>query len=149
MCYNRHYVNKQLVQMNIDNTINNVLSYLEIEADIIPLKFKNHSSISKKLKGIYILNDIVDNEERVIYVGKGQILSRLIKHWAKSNDIKPKDPIGWQWLIKNVKTDPLTWDVRYLILHKQTELSAVEGFLIHKFQPLANNETYLDEGRTV
>jgi hypothetical protein len=36
-----------------------------------------------------------------------------------------------------------------MILEKQTERSAVEGALIHLLQPLANDETFKDNNRTL
>jgi len=132
--------------MNIDETIQDVLKFLGIEAEIITKQFKYYKDIHKELNGIYILIQ----DDKVMYVGKGQIKKRQSTHWKKANGIlKPKDPVGWHWLKKNVMTIPKDWNIKYLILHKQTELSAVEGCLIHKFQPLANNETFIDEGRTI
>lgn len=132
--------------MTVDDQVQDVLKYLGINAEIITKQFKYHKDIHKLLKGIYIL---IHNDD-VVYVGKGNIADRQRKHWKKANgDLKLKDPEGWHWLIKNYKSNPKDWVIKYLILHKQTELSAVEGCLIHKFQPLANNETFIDEGRTL
>lgn len=130
--------------MDVDAIIKSVLDFNEIEAEIIIREFRYHKSIHKELNGIYILTHL----DKVMYVGKGQIKKRQLGHWKKANgDLKPKDPPGWHWLYKNANSDAKDWTIRYLILHKQTELSAVEGCLIHKLQPLANNETFIDEGR--
>jgi len=132
--------------MTVDETIQNVLDYLDIKAEIITKPFKYHKEIHKELNGIYILT----HNDNIMYVGKGQIKKRQQGHWKKANgELKPKDPPGWHWLFKNAHSDAKEWTIRYLILHKQTELSAVEGCLIHKFQPLANNETFIDEGRNI
>ena len=132
--------------MTIDEEIQRTLEFLKIEAEVITKPFKYHREIHKVLKGIYILI----NGDTVVYVGKGNIADRQRKHWKKANgDLKIKDPEGWHWLNKNYESIPKEWTIKYLILHKQTELSAVEGCLIHFFQPLANNETFVDEGRTL
>ena len=139
-------LNKHVYGMTVDEQIQDVLKYLNIEAEVITKPFKYHKDIHKVLKGIYVLMQ----DEQVMYVGKGNIADRQRKHWKKANgDLKLKDPEGWHWLNKHVPTVPKDWTIKYLILHKQTELSAVEGCLIHKFQPLANNETFIDEGRTL
>lgn len=132
--------------MDIDEKIQSVLSFLKIEAEVITKPFRYHRDIHKLLKGIYILVQ----DEQVIYVGKGNIADRQRTHWKKANgDLKIKDPEGWHWIQKNIDISPKDWTIKYLILHKQTELSAVEGCLIHVFQPLANNETFIDEGRSL
>ncbi len=132
--------------MDVDAIIKSVLDFNEIEAEIITKQFRYHKDIHKLLKGIYILMQ----GEEVVYVGKGNIADRQRKHWKKANgDLKIKDPEGWHWLNKHVEITPKDWTIKYLILHKQTELSAVEGCLIHKLKPLANNETFIDEGRTL
>jgi hypothetical protein len=132
--------------MTVDETMKSVFDFLEIEADIIEVPFKSYKTIHKLLNGIYIL---IHNDE-VYYVGKGQIRKRQGTHWKKANGVlKPKDPDGWRWLVNNKIISPKDWTVKYVILHKQTELSAVEGCLILKLKPLANNETFIDEGRTI
>jgi hypothetical protein len=132
--------------MDVDAIVKSVLDFNEIEAEIITKQFRYYKDIHKLLKGIYILMQ----GEEVVYVGKGNIADRQRKHWKKANgDLKIKDPEGWHWLNKHVDITPKEWTIKYLILHKQTELSAVEGCLIHKLKPLANNETFIDEGRTL
>ena len=145
LLYNTH-MKQQNFTMSIDEQIQKILDFLEIKAETITKPFKYHKDIHKLLKGIYILI----HEETVVYVGKGNIADRQRKHWKKANgDLKAKDSEGWHWLVKNYKSHPKDWTIKYLILHKQTELSAVEGCLIHNFQPLANNETFIDEGRSL
>jgi|APCry1669189883_1035261.scaffolds.fasta_scaffold00885_6 hypothetical protein len=132
--------------MTVDEGIDKVFKFLGIQAQVIDCPFRNYKTILKSLNGIYIL---IHNDE-VYYVGKGQIRKRQGTHWKKANgDLKDRDPDGWRWLVKNKVINPKDWTVKYVILHKQTELSAVEGCLIHFFQPLANNETFIDEGRIV
>ena len=115
--------------MDVDATVKSVLDFNDIEAEIITKQFRYYKDIHKLLKGIYILMQ----GEEVVYVGKGNIADRQRKHWKKANgDLKIKDPEGWHWLNKHVEITPKDWTIKYLILHKQTELSAVEGCLIHK-----------------
>ena len=118
--------------MDVDATVKSVLDFNDIEAEIITKQFRYYKDIHKLLKGIYILMQ----GEEVVYVGKGNIADRQRKHWKKANgDLKIKDPEGWHWLNKHVEITPKDWTIKYLILHKQTELSAVEGCLIHKLKP--------------
>jgi hypothetical protein len=132
--------------MNIDTVIQTALDKNNIKSEVITKKFKYHSEIDHTLDGIYVLIQ----DEQVMYVGKGKIHDRLRKHWKKANGkLLPTDPPGWHWLYKNVTINPSEWIVKYLILDKQTKLSLIEGCLIHDFQPLANNETYIDEGRSI
>jgi hypothetical protein len=132
--------------------IKEVLDFHNIEATIVDKAFKYYTKLPKKVDGVYVL---VDNQDRVIYVGKGRIATRQRKHWPKATGaFGAKDPKGWRWLYQNFTTqpngsDPTEWTVLYVILYKQTELSAVEGSLIHKLQPLANDETFKDNGRTI
>jgi hypothetical protein len=105
--------------MDVDSVIKSVLDFNDIEAEIITKKFRYYKDIHKLLKGIYILMQ----GDEVVYVGKGNIADRQRKHWKKANgDLKIKDPEGWHWLNKHVEITPKDWTIKYLILHKQTEL---------------------------
>jgi hypothetical protein len=135
----------------VEQMINSELTHFGITAEIITKQFKMYKSIPSKHNGVYVVSE----GDKVVYVGKGQIRARQTKHWQKAlaefkhgtNDTK-----GWQWLRENYAVYNLTpelWTVRYIILHKQTELTAMEGALIHRLQPLANDETFNDNARTL
>ena len=130
----------------VEPTIKRVLKFFDIKAKIINWEFQYYKEIPASHNGIYVITQGSD----VVYVGKGQIKSRQGKHWDKAFGNKTaKDTSGWRWLRENVEIDPKTWQVNYILLHKQTELSAVEGALIHLLQPLANDETFKDNERVL
>lgn len=116
-----------------------------IEATIVERDFRYYRDIPAVHSGVYVLTE----GDKVIYVGKGNIYDRQRKHWQKAYgtaNVK-QDTKGWQWLRENVEIKPDQWKIYYVNLWKQTELSLVEGYLIHWLNPLANNETCIDEGR--
>jgi len=130
----------------VEPTIKKVLKFFDIKAKIIKWEFQYYKDIPNDHTGIYVISQA----DQVIYVGKGQIKSRQSKHWAKAfGNKEAKDTSGWRWLRENVEITPAGWTVSYIILHKQTELSAVEGALIHLLQPLANDETFRDNERAL
>jgi hypothetical protein len=135
----------------VEQTIQSELAHFGITAEIITKQFKLYKGIPSKHNGVYIISE----DDKVVYVGKGWVRARQSKHWEKAlaefkhgtNDTK-----GWQWLRENYSVYNLTpenWTVRYIILHKETELTAMEGALIHRLQPLANDETFNDNARTL
>lgn len=135
----------------VEETINKELEHFGIEAEIITKDFKMYNTIPSKHNGVYVVSE----GDKVVYVGKGWIRSRQAKHWEKAlaefkhgtNDTK-----GWKWLRENYSHYGLTpekWTVKYIILHKETELTAMEGALIHRLQPLANDETFVDNSRNL
>ena len=136
---------------NIDQVINDELKHFNIQAEIIVKQFKMPKTIPDKHNGVYVISE----GDFVVYVGKGQIRRRQKKHWEKAlHELKrgTNDTKGWQWLRENYSVynlNPENWVVQYLILHKETELTAMEGALIHLLQPLANDETFTDNNRTL
>jgi len=135
----------------IDQTIQSELNHFNIKAEVIVKQFKHHNTIPSKHNGVYIISE----DDKVVYVGKGQIRVRQKKHWEKAlHELKrgTNDTKGWKWLRENYSVynlDPQKWVIRYMILHKETELTAIEGALIHLLQPLANDETFVDNARTL
>jgi excinuclease UvrABC nuclease subunit len=133
----------------VEEIIKKELEHFGIQAEIITKDFKMYKSIPSKHNGVYVVFQDTD----VIYVGKGWIRARQAKHWEKAlADFKhgTNDTKGWQWLRENYINYSLTpekWKVKYIILHKETELTAMEGALIHRLQPLANDETFNDNNR--
>jgi hypothetical protein len=135
----------------VEQIIQNELSHFNIQAEIITKQFKMAHTIPDKHNGVYIISE----GDNVVYVGKGWIRARQKKHWEKAlHELKrgTNDTKGWKWLRENYSVYNLTpekWVVQYLILHKETELTAMEGALIHLLQPLANDETFVDNARTL
>ena len=135
----------------VDETINNELKHFGITAEIITKDFKMYNTIPSKHNGVYVVSE----GDKVVYVGKGWIRARQTKHWQKAlADFKhgTNDTKGWKWLRENYSVYDLTpekWTVKYIILHKETELTAMEGALIYRLQPLANDETFIDNSRNI
>ena len=66
----------------VRETIDKVLSFLGIAAEVKVTAFGSYTDIPGTAKGIYV---IVEGE-RVIYVGKGNIKSRQVHHWNKAHN---------------------------------------------------------------
>jgi hypothetical protein len=117
-----------------------------IECSITQIPFRNYKEISPKSRGVYILEDDL---QQPIYVGKGWIRTRQSTHWDKAlGQTKPYqiDPKGWQQLRESNCLNPREWTIYYTELSTETAITAMEGALIHLLQPLANDETYRDMG---
>jgi hypothetical protein len=134
---------------NVVDTIASLKTFFRIECAVETKKFPEHKAIPTKRRGVYVL---VDEQGLIVYVGKGNVKARQVQHWNKAhNIIKPGtiDPKGWKWLRENYQVQPSEWTVYFVDLKRETELSAMEGGLIHLLQPLANDETFKDEERTL
>ena len=130
--------------VGIIGTINRKGEEHNIKCSIEVLPFKDWATIPRSTRGVYILSDA---DGRVIYVGKGFIRTRQSSHWPKAHGTPKKSqiyPKAWQQLQEDLQPDPSTWTLHYISLQRETELSAMEGSLIHALQPRANDETYKD-----
>lgn len=141
--------NGAILDVMVKTNIKEVLDWFKIKADPISIPYKSHTTIDRSYMGVYIITQ----DDLIVYVGKGEILNRQRKHWDKAHRKTlaegAKDPKGWQWLRENYTIDTDKWQLHYIILYRQDELSAVEGALILRLQPLANNETFEDNKRTL
>jgi hypothetical protein len=130
--------------MSIEATINRMKQFFGIDCEVSKLPFTDWASLPKTMRGVYVLTD---EQGQTIYVGKGFVRSRQDTHWAKANGIVKSNVVdtkGWQWLREHVQITPSQWTLNYIALARETELSAMEGGLIHLLQPLANDETFKD-----
>ena len=130
--------------MSVAQTVDKISQFFNINCVLESKQFSDWASLPRTMRGVYILTD---EHGRVVYVGKGFIRSRQDSHWPKAHGQPKKhqvDPKGWQWLRENYTVTPGLWMLNYISLSKETELSAVEGSLIHLLQPLANDETFKD-----
>ena len=134
---------------HLHDTITRISTFYGISSRPELFKFPEWSTIDKARRGVYVLVDRpaeADGAEYV-YVGKGYFRSRQKSHWVKAKDIVPVghiDPKGWKWLRANTEMDVDRWHLYVIDLPRETELSAMEGGLIHLLQPLANDETFTD-----
>lgn len=134
----------------VKQVIQKVADFYNIDAEIKQTEWFLGERVFYKDRGVYVICNPVTNE--TIYVGKGTIGVRQVRHrWKVTPDIGPSAVMtkSWQWLRKNKELDYENWILLYCVLDKETELSALEGGLIHLLKPLANDETFKDEGRVV
>jgi hypothetical protein len=140
------------MKQDVELSIKKCLKFLQIKQKIQVYKFENHKQIPDADSGVYVIAQDAQKKTEVIYVGKGDIKARQIRHAWKAYDRVPKGavyPKGWQWLAENTVRVPENWVVYYVHLDKETAKSALEGSLIHMLQPLANDETFKDEQREI
>lgn len=131
----------------LHDTINRLKDFFNIECQVSTKPFRSYKELERTMRGVYVLTS---HDGLVIYVGKGTIKARQDSHWFKANGTPKKhqiDPKGWKWLRENYSITPADWTINYIELKRETELSAMEGGLIHILQPLANDETFKDEDR--
>lgn len=134
---------------HLHDTINNIGTFYGISAQPELFKFPEWSTINRGRRGVYVITDRAADTADVeyVYVGKGFFRARQKSHWVKANDIVPVghiDPKGWKWLRSNTEMSVQNWHLYVIDLARETELSAIEGGLIHLLQPLANDETFTD-----
>lgn len=131
------------------DTVDRLKAFYGIDCTVETKPFKDYKELVRTMRGVYVLTS---QDGLVIYVGKGTIKDRQDSHWFKAHGTPKKhqiDPKGWKWLRENYEITPGQWTINYIELKRETELSAMEGGLIHILQPLANDETFKDEGRTL
>lgn len=143
------FENGVILDVMVKTNINKALEFFDIKADVISMNYHTHTTIDRSYTGIYV----IQQDDLIVYVGKGQILKRQRSHWAKAHrrtlEEGAHDPSGWKWIRENYSIDAGKWQLHYILLYKQTELSAMEGALIYMLQPLANDETFKDNNRTL
>jgi hypothetical protein len=124
----------------IKETIQKVLSSLNIEAQIGERSFLEAEYLPAKYIGVYVIS----KNNIPIYVGKGQLKHRGGSHFEKINTGKNSTE-GWEILKEDEEfNNPEEWIFNYVILEFQKELTAVEGLLIYYLEPKANAETISD-----
>lgn len=136
--------------ISILSTLDTCKQFLNIQTRVHQLPWRNFKEIPDTARGVYIIED---DWQQPVYVGKGWIRNRQSTHWPKATGT-PRSyesyPKGWKYLKENnPELDPKEWTIYYTTLESETELSALEGALIHLLKPLANDETYRDQLSTV
>lgn len=126
------------------DTVAKLKAFFNIECTLQTKPFSSYKDLKKTSRGVYVLTT---EDGLIVYVGKGDIKARQDSHWFKAHGTPKKhqiDPKGWKWLRENYNITPGAWTINYIELARETELSAMEGGLIHILQPLANDETFKD-----
>lgn len=135
--------------MNLVQTVEHVGNFFNIPCNLLSYPFNTWSQLDKKRRGVYVItNDSAESADvKYIYVGKGFFRARQKSHWRKlTSGISQGeiDPKGWKWLRENHNLNLEQWKLYLVDLALETQLSAMEGSLIHLLQPLANDETFVD-----
>jgi hypothetical protein len=132
--------------MKILDTVKKCSDFFNIDCEIKEISFLDWRKIPRqKMRGVYI---IVHNNTDIVYIGKGNIRTRQDMHYQKT--IGNKNiymPEGWKTLLENSNYPTEFWKTYYIPLQKETELSAMEGALIHFLQPIANDEVWKDRNK--
>lgn len=139
---------------NLVTTLADVNQFFNITSHLDWYHYSDWSYLDKGRRGVYIITntDATSPDVKYIYVGKGFFRARQSSHWGKlTGNLSPGqiDPKGWQWLREHHELDLVNWRLYVVDLGRETELSAVEGALIHLLQPLANDETFADRKKLV
>jgi hypothetical protein len=140
--------------MNLIDTVQRLSDFFEIPSTLQWVEMADWSYLDKFRRGVYVITtaDGALDTTKIVYVGKGFFRARQSSHWAKlTGTISPGqiDPKGWKWLREHHELDLSNWRVYLVDLPLETQLSAMEGGLIHLLQPLANDETFTDRQKSV
>lgn len=126
-------------------------NFFNINCEIQEIPFLEWRKIPRnRIRGVYLIvyNKSINAhfiDEKIIYVGKGNIRTRQDMHYQKSiGNKKIYMPEGWKNLFESQKYSTEYWKIYYMQLKQESELSAMEGALIHFLNPIANDEVYKD-----
>jgi excinuclease UvrABC nuclease subunit len=130
----------------MDHIIQQACQFLDINPKIVGFDWREIWTSQSQLdvRGVYIIKDSISND--IFYVGKGHVRERLLLHGRK---VYGMQDFSNSWLnyvnSQSHKIVPGNWHVTYIAGNSETEMSALEGILLHKLKPLANDEVYLDK----
>lgn len=128
----------------IKETLESIEVFLDCTLDHKICKFTEYKSfISRKIRGVYVIYD----NNTIYYVGKGNIKTRQGMHVEKFlGDFKnATDTRGFKLLRENTAYNINNFDLLWIEIKSETLIGAVESVLIHKLQPIANDEVVLDK----
>ena len=139
---------------NIFDTIQSCKSFFNIECEVKEISFLDWRNLPRRrMRGVYIIEynytiPHIFEDSKIIYVGKGNIRTRQDMHYQKSiGNEKIYMPEGWKSLLESKQFPTEFWKTYYIPLQKESELSAMEGALIHFLQPIANDEVWKDRNK--
>jgi len=136
--------------MQILETIEKCSKFFNIDCDVKEINFLKWKEIPRKIRGVYIIASSFSNDVEIIYVGKGNIRTRQDMHYQKSIGKKIPGltyPEGWKYLFENYTISNENWHIYYIELNRETQLSAMEGALIHFLKPWVNDEVWKDRNK--
>jgi len=136
--------------MKVLDTIKTCADFFKIDCEVKETNFLNWRQIPKKIRGVYIITSSLNDGAEIIYVGKGNIRTRQDMHYKKSigEEIPGLTyPEAWKFLLENYTVTNDNWHIYYIHLQRETQLSAMEGALIHFLQPWVNDEVWKDRNK--
>ena len=94
------------------------------------------------MRGVYI----IASKDKIYYVGKGNIRDRQKMHVEKLlGEFKyAADTRGFKKLRETAEYDINDFDIHWIPVSNESLIGALEGILIYKLQPLANDECIID-----
>lgn len=131
-------------------TTDNILDSVARIRDFLPINyckvefcdFVDWPEIKNNKRGVYIILE----ENKVIYVGKGNIRSRQESHYKKMTGgltkHDNKEPKGWTYLREQRGVDYTKLQLIVVYLKDKADESAMEGCLIKMLQPYTNDEVF-------
>jgi len=136
--------------MTVLETIKKCSNFFNIACEVKQINFMAWKEIPRKIRGVYIITSGSDVDSEIIYVGKGNIRTRQDMHYQKSIGKEMSGlvyPEAWKYLLENYTISNSLWYVYYIELKFETELSAMEGALIHFLKPWVNDEVWKDRNK--
>ena len=125
----------------IVNTVVRTAAFFELELDLYSIRLNDRKSIPATIKnGVYI----IEADNQIVYVGKGTVRDRMKTHIEKiSGEFQTaKDTTGFKILRETTNITVMDCRVHYMDCKNEINATAMEGALMKKLMPLANNETY-------
>ena len=129
---------------HIINTVVDTATFFNLQLDVYSVLLSERMKISASIKnGVYI----IEANNKIVYVGKGTVRDRMNTHIEKiSGEFHAaKDTTGFKILRETTNITVKDCKVYYMDCKSEINATAMEGALMKKLMPLANNETYKTE----
>lgn len=129
---------------HIINTVVDTATFFNLQLDVYSVALSERMKIPASIKnGVYI----IEANNKIVYVGKGTVRDRMKTHIEKiSGEFHAaKDTTGFKILRETTNITVKDCKVSYMDCKSEINATAMEGALMKKLMPLANNETYKTE----
>ena len=129
---------------HIINTVVETATFFNLQLDVYSVALSERMKIPASIKnGVYI----IEANNKIVYVGKGTVRDRMKTHIEKiSGEFHAaKDTTGFKILRETTNITVKDCKVHYMDCKSEINATAMEGALMKKLMPLANNETYKTE----
>jgi len=125
----------------IINTVVHTAAFFNLELDMYSITLSNRMNVPSSIKnGVYV----IESKDNIVYIGKGTVRDRLKTHIEKISGKfhTAKDTTGFKILRETTNITVGECNVHYMDCKTEIDATAMEGALMKKLMPLANNETY-------